>query len=281
MPLSGPQTITGAQTIDDSALFAVVRSQVDLLPNYMAIAVANPVAAGAISSQTVSCAGAGTLSVSANDADNSGNISAGDTLTIIANSCTSASGTVSGSLTFAINSYSGNLNSYVYNASMTLAFGSFSLTAPGYSSSANGSMTLSMDSNGQYTAGASVSAPSLTVSATYAGVPRTRSLSNYVATYRRAPASGPGYNSKTTYTINGGVTSSAFGSQTIAFATTTPLVVYGTQVYPAEGSMTITGASNTRLRLTALSNTQVQEELDANGDGTYESTTTVAWNTLL
>jgi hypothetical protein len=51
--------------------------------------------------------------------------------------------------------------------------------------------------------------------------------------------------------------------------------------YPSSGVMVITGAANSQLKLTALSNTQVRQELDANGDGTYESSTTVNWNTLL
>lgn len=278
-PLTGSQTITGAQVSDESALFVAVRKQIDQLPAYMQAAVANPVAAGAINSQTLACTGGGSLLVSANDADNSSSLTPGDVLSITANSCRDELGTLSGTVSFTFNALSGDLTTNYYTASMTLSYSAFTLTAPGYSSYANGSMTLAIDSNGAYTAGASVSAPSLTVSGSYGGSSRTRTLTNYVASYRRAPDTT--YTSHTTYTFSGSVTSSAFGSQTISFETTTPFVVYGTQVYPTTGSLTITGASNTRLRLTALSNTQVQEELDADGNGTYESTTTVAWNTLL
>lgn len=279
MPMSGAQAITGAQMTDEGNLFAAVRKQVDRLPTYMDVVLANPVATGAISSKTVNCTGGGSLSVSANDGDNNGTLSAGDVLSITANSCQDELGLLSGNLTFTINALSGNLSSYVYSASMTLAYGNFTLTAPGYTTYANGSMTLSMDSNGQYTAGASINAPSLTVSASFGGVSRTRTLSNYVASYRRSP--NVTYTSQTSYTVNGSVTSSSFGAQTISFATSTPFIVYGTQTYPSSGVMTITGASNTRLRLTALSNSVVKQELDANGDGIYEASTTVNWSSLL
>jgi hypothetical protein len=35
------------------------------------------------------------------------------------------------------------------------------------------------------------------------------------------------------------------------------------------------------LLMTVLNATSVQEQLDADDDGTYESTTTVAWSTLI
>jgi hypothetical protein len=66
----------------------------------------------------------------------------------------------------------------------------------------------------------------------------------------------------------------------ISFSTTTPLVSRATDQYPSSGVLEITGGGNSRLRMTALSNTQVKQELDANGDGTYEGSSTVNWDTL-
>jgi len=42
----------------------------------------------------------------------------------------------------------------------------------------------------------------------------------------------------------------------------------------------VTGASGTHLRVTALSSTSVQLELDANGDGTYERSAVFAWDSI-
>jgi hypothetical protein len=52
-------------------------------------------------------------------------------------------------------------------------------------------------------------------------------------------------------------------------------------MYPYTGVLLISGASNSALRLTVLNNSQVQEELDADGNGIYESSTTLDWATLL
>jgi hypothetical protein len=43
----------------------------------------------------------------------------------------------------------------------------------------------------------------------------------------------------------------------------------------------ITGANNSKIRLTPTTNAQVRQELDANGDGIYESTSNVSWNSLM
>ena len=47
--------------------------------------------------------------------------------------------------------------------------------------------------------------------------------------------------------------------------------------WPNVGQMTMTGASGSKTRLTANSNTQYTLEVDADGDGTYETTTTEDW----
>jgi hypothetical protein len=45
--------------------------------------------------------------------------------------------------------------------------------------------------------------------------------------------------------------------------------------------ISVTGANKSSMRMTALSASQVKQELDADGDGTYEANITVAWNSLI
>ncbi len=45
--------------------------------------------------------------------------------------------------------------------------------------------------------------------------------------------------------------------------------------------MLISGAANSKLKVTALPGSQVKLELDANGDDVYEGSTTLNWNTLM
>lgn len=279
LPLLGAQTLTGAQTTDESVLFDIARAHMDKLSIYMADAQANNTLTGVVHSQSVACSSGGSLTVSANDADNNGAASAGDSVTISSNNCAETFGTISGSLGFAIHSVSGTFSSTNYSAAMTMTFGNFSVTSPQFSAQVNGDMSFSITANGVNTSSATISSSSLAVSGTYAGVTRTRSLANYSATFARTPS--PTYTYTTSYAVSGLLTSSSLSSQAIAFSTPTPIVTRYTDHYPSSGVLLITGASNSKVRLTALSNTQVSEELDANGDGTYESNTTVNWNTLM
>jgi hypothetical protein len=186
---------------------------------------------------------------------------------------------LNGTLSFAINSVSGNFGSSSYGAGMTMTFTDFTVSSAQFTASAIGTLTLSINVTGVNMLSAAISTPSLTVSGTYAGVTRTRTLADYSATMTQAPDVTYGYVTSTT--VSGSLTSSALSSQRIAFATPVPFVTRSTDSYPSTGVMVISGASNTKLRLTALSNTEVSQELDANGDGIYESITTVSWNTLM
>ncbi|OIO61325.1 MAG: hypothetical protein COX57_10495 [Alphaproteobacteria bacterium CG_4_10_14_0_2_um_filter_63_37] len=86
----------------------------------------------------------------------------------------------------------------------------------------------------------------------------------------------------TTYTEteNGRVYISSFGY--VDLTTAAPLVyTEATQANPDSGGpITMTGANNSAVRLTPVDATNVFEEVDANGDGVFEFSQTVAWSNL-
>lgn len=280
LPLfGGAQFLTGAQATDESALFKIARAQLDKLPTYLADARSNNVLVGVVKSETHNCRFGGTLTVSASDADNNNVVSAGDSVTITGNNCIESEGTISGSLSFVINNLSGVFGSSTYSAGMTMTFNGLSVANSQYSASMSGSLSLTAVANGVNSSSQTYSAPSLALSTTYAGVARSISVTAYSATATTSPNATYGY--LTTFTARGALTSVALSSQTISFNTTTPLAARPNDDYPSSGVMVITGGANSQIKLTALSNTQVRQELDANGDGTFESSKTVNWNTLL
>ena len=63
----------------------------------------------------------------------------------------------------------------------------------------------------------------------------------------------------------------------VTLSTPTPLVVVAGDHYPSSGTFVATGANNGTVTVTALSNTTYQVEIDINGDGTPESTSTEVW----
>ena len=279
LPLIGAQTLTGAQTTDERVLFKIARAQLDKLPTYLADAQSNNALIGAVQSQTYQCTSGGSMTVSVSDADNNNVVSAGDSVTIIGNNCVESGETITGSLGLVIDRLSGVYESTSYSAGITMTFNGLSVANSQYSISMNGSLSLTAVANGVHSLSQTLSTPSLTVSATYAGVLRSRTLTTYRATATRSPNVTYGY--LDSYTVSGAVTSSSLPGQTITFNTPTPMVARPIDDYPSRGVMVITGGANSQLKLTALSNTQVRQDLDANGDGAYESSTTVNWNTLL
>lgn len=279
LPLMGAQTLTGAQTLDEGVLFSLARSQLNRLPNYLAAAKGNSTLTGVVQSQIYSCTYGGTVTASVSDADNNGVVSAGDSVTVAANNCVESEGTLTGALTFGVNNVTGTFGSDSYSGSLTMTFNGFTVSSSEFSAGANGSLTLSVSASGVNRVSTSVATPSLSVSGTYAGVTRSRSLTNYSATSTRTPNSIYGY--ETSYTLNGTLTSSALASQAISFATPTPFISLSSDDYPSSGVMLISGAANSKLKVTALPGSQVKLELDANGDDVYEGSTTLNWNTLM
>jgi len=97
-----------------------------------------------------------------------------------------------------------------------------------------------------------------------------------------------GFVIRTDETSDGNVSVSMSGTMTarsvggsITISTAQPMVQGAGDNYPSSGQVIITGASGSAVRATVLDNTQVRLELDANGDGTYESMSTVAWTVLI
>lgn len=56
----------------------------------------------------------------------------------------------------------------------------------------------------------------------------------------------------------------------VTISTQTPFRVYDLDLWPSSGVMVVTGTGNTKVRLTAISNTQCQIDADLDGDDTYE-----------
>lgn len=82
-----------------------------------------------------------------------------------------------------------------------------------------------------------------------------------------------------TETISGRVFDSIHGY--VDITTVTPLIFNSiNQFFPDSGQLRLTGASNSSIRVTAVSAMLVLLELDLNGDSTYDTTATLKWTDL-
>ena len=87
-----------------------------------------------------------------------------------------------------------------------------------------------------------------------------------------------------TQAITGSVCDNTAGCTTIQTNTIPTTAPWGPfyfstigQSFPDWGEMVLTGASNSRIRVTSLGNALAKVEVDANGDGTYENTARMRW----
>jgi hypothetical protein len=279
LPLLTSELLVGAQTTDERVLFQFAKTQLARLPDYLRSGRSGNALTGVGQTETLNCVAGGTLTISSDTANPNGVAAAGDSATITGNNCREMEDTINGTLRIVINSLSGDLDSTQYNASMTMSFEALSVQNPQYHASLNGPLTLVIAATGANQSTQSFTTPSLAVSATYANQTRTRTMTQFQATATRTP--DPQYAYVTSYQVSGSVNSSALSSQTLSFDTSSPFVVRSDDSYPYSGVMRVLGATNAQLRLTAISNSQVRQELDAGGDGTFEESKTVSWAALL
>lgn len=68
---------------------------------------------------------------------------------------------------------------------------------------------------------------------------------------------------------------SGFGNQLVVLTTTSPWLTRNGATYPFAGQMLIAGQTGSKIRITAVSSSNVRLELDATGDGVYEESKVV------
>lgn len=249
------------------------RQQVPRLPER--VAGIDAVVAGTAYNETVPCE-SGSVTITFDDRDNNLVVSNGDVLTETFNNCVELGETANGTLRFAFNALTGNLDSDVFTASLTLSFEAFSVTSAAGSVLANGTVTLNTASKGVYDQEFGLTAPSYREELNLGGTVTSRTLTNFV-TFEKIVPELSGY--AFSVTVNGTLTSSALGGKSVVISTITPFRGVGTpstQSYPASGQALVTGAASS-LRITAVSDSSVFISVDTNGDGTEDLATTRPW----
>lgn len=237
----------------------------------------------AIVRQTEACGVGGNVSITLNDADNSGSLSAGDSAAFSFNACRNGGGeTIDGGLSLTVGTVAGA------NLSGTLAFTELTTATADASFAINGSVALAYTEAGTLaTYQTTVGSGGLTMLVTAPGFSDALTLRagfEQVVTSDRA-AVPPGSPSGTprglnTARVNGTLSANSLGGA-VTLATPTAFMRYAVDPYPRAGQLRVTGAGGSLLQITALSTTTVRVELDANGDGTFEQSRELPWSVLI
>lgn len=216
----------------------------------------------------IDCPNGGTMTIAVNDSNNSGSMDAvGESATVSFNAChIDSSSLATGSLSLTLTRYSS-----ASDLAVNLVFTNFTATGatPGTSVAMNGNLALSLVSATDVT----VSSDSFTAAATVQGVTHAFSMQAYSA---HVVDGG----TQVTETLAGTFSSSDFADKSVTVSTPTPVVILAADNYPSQGVLLIQGANQSAVKIEAYSATQARVSVDANGDGTYETSTLVNWADL-
>ncbi len=220
----------------------------------------------------VPCGVSGSVSVAFDDADNSLGLSAGDSFTLTFNNCIDYSDMVSvnGMISLRFNALSGNpLVDSVWSVDVTMTLANVVVAGGGDTATFNGDMSYALETQDDVNFMGSVKGNSLTIDIN--GV--TESLSNYLIAFTENDVT-------LAYTVNanGTVSSTELGGY-VQFETLATFEGVAPD-YPYTGRMKITGEGNSSVTLTAIDSTNVQLEIDVDGDGTADQTLTTTWESL-
>ncbi|HEX6362550.1 MAG TPA: hypothetical protein VFZ93_06335 [Albitalea sp.] len=222
------------------------------------------------------CLYSGSITTTVNDADNNGVLSAGDGMTLTFNQCRdSAEAVATGAMAYTVTAIIADTETrFAYSA--TVAFQQFGVAVGDASASVNGSVSFAFDlttsaAGFSYTIGSD----SLVVTNAAPGI-----VESVVYNPGMRLAVGETFSPlASALSVDGTFEASSIGGR-VAVATAQPMTWRGADLHPSSGQMVVTGAGGSRVRMTAVDASLVQLELDANGDGTYEGSTVIAWSTL-
>jgi len=255
----------------------VLRQAVHAARRGLGIVSARPVLlAGAEVRETVPCSQGGSLAVTANDANNNNNLDVGDSLTLDAQACREEGAVISGRLALNVQALTGVFGSNSFTATLAMTMTAFKVSTGSDFAQGDGTLSLAISQapsgSGEFT----LSANPLVFSGNVGGQAFSTTLSNIRLAVREEMVNGT---PRASIGYTGTLSSSQLGGQ-VSIATPQLLVISGAAAYPASGQMLVQGQAGSALRITAVSATQVRLELDAQGDGVYETQVLKTWAEL-
>ncbi len=234
----------------------------------IASASAHPDAGGG---ETDPCGVSGTLTSTWNDVDNNSQLSAGDILTANFQQCQDTPTlSVNGTLTTTLTG-TPTASQFTGNA----VFASVVAVDGGVTYRLNGAVAVSeVDTDTISDSSFTVASPGLTVGIASSG------YTDSIAFDAGMVAASSFLAGSSSLTLDGSFTSQSLGGR-VTISTPHPLMQQNGDAYPSQGSVLITGAGGSTLLVTVLNATQVQLQVDANGDGTVDGTATTTWTALI
>jgi hypothetical protein len=226
---------------------------------------------------TIACAQGGSIAVTLNDANNNGNFDASDSITMDLQSCKEEGAVMQGRLAISVQAVTGIYDSNNYSATMTMTMTAFNVTTGSDSAQGDGALSMTMSQSPSGVGELTLSTSRFALSGRVGGQSFTTTLTDTRLTLRDETVGGT---PRSSITYVSTLDSSQFGNKQVAITTPQALVITGNAAYPSSGQLLVRGHANSAVRITALNATQARLELDAEGDGNYETQVTKSWAEL-
>lgn len=254
------------------ALDLVVRRAIESVSQRRAVASAD-VHALAAHTATNDCAAGGTVASTFDDKDGNQQLTSGDVITAVFTQCReSATLIVNGTVVVTM---SATPTSTLFTAAAQ--FQNVSVADASSTSTVSGTVAVSeVDSDTRSDSTILVGSGGLNVAVVSSGYNDTISFLQGFQIVTSEAVNG----STSSVSVSGAMNATSINGR-VTLSTPVALSQADADAYPSSGQVLVTGASGSKLLLTVLSNSQVKLELDTNGDGTIDNTSTVAWSTLV
>ncbi len=228
--------------------------------------------------QTFSCSQGGSLVLSISDANGNGNVDVGDAVDMEARACKEDDTLLQGRIGLSMKALTGVFYGNSFSATLGMTLTAFSTTRGNNTVQGDGSLELSLTQSPAGVSEVTLATPRLALSGTLDGQPFSTTLTDVKLSLRIEPQSNGGEKSSLSY--SGGLASSRFGDQQVLITTRLPLEAAGSDANPSNGQLMVKGRGNSTLRITPVSASQARLEVDADGDGVYETQVLKTWAEL-
>lgn len=266
---SSSSLLTGVALETPPAWMPALLSQVKNIKTWSVVSTA--VLTGVEISASDACTYGGNANASVNDANNNDELDAGDSMSIsFANCAISSTERISGSFSMVVNSYS---DGYYLSADISMSLNNFSVVSGNTSASAAGDMRLRIQESSTNTTYL-ISSNSIRSSTSVSGVTKSTSMTGVSMTLNESNSG----NEQLTFSAT--LAMPSFANQFVVLTTTSPWLMRNGANSPYAGQMLIAGEAGSKIRITAVSTSNVRLELDAAGDGAYEESRVVTWASL-
>lgn len=227
--------------------------------------------------QTLNCSQGGTLTLSLADANNNAQVDVGDVITLDAQACKEDGSVLQGRISLGLQTLRGSFGGNSYSATLAMTLTGFSASRGDDMVQGDGTLNLALSQTAAGVTELSLSTPRLVLGGRHAGQTFSTTLTDSKLTLRVEPLGG---SHKSSMSYSGSIASNLFADKQVQITTPQFLVASGNEAFPSSGQMLVKGSGNSALRISPVSATHARLELDAQGDGVYETQILKTWAEL-